>query len=53
MRKVQSFPRPTGGTSGNAAMAASGLPFFVTMWKLVESGMFSPHFGQVIVRHQR
>ena len=51
MRKVQSLPCV--GTSGNAATAASGLPFLVTMWKFVDSGMFRLHFGHAMTRHQR
>src|SRR5437870_13710404 len=38
MRKVQSLLCPYLGTTGKAAMLASGLPFLLTSRKFVESG---------------
>ena len=53
IRKVQSLLCPYPGTTGKAAILASGLPFLLTIRKFVEMGILRSHFEQGTVRSQR
>lgn len=53
MRNEQSFPCQRSGTLGKAAIAPSGFPFLLTIWKLVEIGIYKLHFVYGTTRHYR